>query len=252
MNCDIKKNQHPLIQYAIKQWEEEKNKVHLIEGHPEEEEFLSPKGKYPHAYVLACIMDRQIKAENAWIIPRQISSKIGGFDIELLRKVPLDRFKEIFKEESKHRFKELMAEYFHAAVVRIVDQYGGDARRIWSDEPSSAMLICRFLQFKGVGIKIATMATNILVRQFDICLKDTSSIDISPDVHVLRIFKRLGLISSEKPREEAIYMARALSPEYPGISDYSCWYVGKNFCHSKSPNCRECPFKSFCAQVGIL
>ncbi len=36
---------------------------------------------FPHVFVLACIMDRQIKAERAWIIPYRIGVEIGSFKL---------------------------------------------------------------------------------------------------------------------------------------------------------------------------
>ena len=33
----------------------------------------------PHAFVIACIMDRQVKAEIAWGIPQKIKTKLGRF-----------------------------------------------------------------------------------------------------------------------------------------------------------------------------
>ena len=240
---------HPLVLYAKKQLDAGEQNVHLIENHPELDEFISPLGKYPHAYVLACIMDRQVSAENAWIIPYNIGKAIGGFEISDLQKLSKDEVVSLFYKTSKHRYKREMAENFYSAVQKIIHQYGGDARKIWNDTPPSGMLICRFLQFDGVGIKIATMAANILARQFKVELKDKSSIDVSPDIHIMRIFYRSGLISSEKAKEEAIHMARALYPEYPGIVDYPCWYIGRTFCHPHNPNCTECPLSVFCKKI---
>ena len=37
--------------------------------------------KYPHLFVLACVMDRQIKAERAWNIPYIIADEHGTFRI---------------------------------------------------------------------------------------------------------------------------------------------------------------------------
>lgn len=239
---------HPLVDLAEKQLAEKKQVVHFFhEGTPERdqiEEFLSPLGVYPHAYVLACIMDRQIKAEQAWIIPWKISKLIGGFDIGQLVTIAEKRWIQIFAQVSRHRFKEEMARNFCSAVKRIADCYQGDARRIWNDRPSSAELVYRFLQFDGVGVKIATMATNILARQYAVPLSDRCGIDVSPDVHIMRVFERLGLVEKLKP-ELVIYKARALNPQYPGVVDYTCWEVGRVYCHKTKPNCIDCPF-TFC------
>lgn len=31
---------------------------------------------HPHAFVLACVMDRQVRAEKAWLVPYRISEKL--------------------------------------------------------------------------------------------------------------------------------------------------------------------------------
>ena len=45
--------------------------VHFVDNE-EANAMLNDLEKYPHAYVLACLMDRQIKAERAWTIPYEI------------------------------------------------------------------------------------------------------------------------------------------------------------------------------------
>ena len=244
-----------LLQFAQRQFEEEGQKVHFIKGEDDVNEILNPLGYYPHAFVLACVMDRQIKAENAWRIPKIVFDNLGRFDIDFLGDSEND-IHEIFRRYVKHHYKKQMAGYFCHAVKKIKNQYDGDASRIWNDKPSSGMMIYRFMQFDGVGLKIATMATNILVRQFGIKIKDKSSIDISPDVHTVRVFQRLGLtsfdhdFSSDKKKTSTVYMARAINPEYPGIFDYPCWYVGSKFCDAQGQKCKKdgetCPFFDFC------
>ena len=95
--------------------------------------------KHPHAFVLACLMDRQIKTERAWAIPHQFSQRLGGFSIERLAELSLTDVSRIMSElKPRHRFANMMSGYFHSAVSRISSQYAGDAGRIWSGIPSNS------------------------------------------------------------------------------------------------------------------
>ncbi|MBT6338563.1 MAG: iron-sulfur cluster loop [Desulfobacula sp.] len=200
----------------------------------------------PHAYVLACVMDRQIKAERAWQIPYRISTLIGSFKFSDLQKLSLDKLKEYFNNNSLHRFNETMAENFYETIQLIHKKYDGDAVNIWKDNPKSATIVRRFLEFKGIGIKIATMATNILARDFKIPMQDHLCIDISPDVQVRRVFWRIGFIDKDSNNDELIYCARELYPGYPGIFDLSAWEIGRNWCRPKNPQCEKCYLNNNC------
>jgi len=201
---------------------------------------------FPHAFVLACIMDRQIPAERAWKIPYILSKEIGGFEFEKLSSLTLEEIEKVFQEKKLHRFNQEMSKNFYLAIQKIKEEYGGDASNIWKDNPGSATIVRRFLEFRGSGIKIATMATNILAREFKIPMKDYTCIDISPDVQVKRVFERIGLISSSASNDELIYCARELNPEYPGIFDISAWKIGRNWCRPTNPKCDECYLNKFC------
>ena len=154
--------------------------------------------------------------------------------------------KAFYVENGLHRFNEDMAQNFISAVKRIKDEYDGDASRIWSGRPSSAEVVYRFLCFDGVGIKIATMATNILHRDLGVQYADMSAIDISPDVQVRRVLNRLGFINNETDIQQAIYKAKAIHPQYPGIIDQLCWKVGRDYCHPSNPNCKSCELNDIC------
>jgi endonuclease III len=208
---------------------------------------LNDLEKFPHAYVLACVMDRQIRAERAWIIPYRFSEKLGGFQFSTLQALSQEQIRNLMaKPEPLHRFVDEMSLNFHEAVNLIAKKYEGNAANIWADTPSSAELVYRFLEFRGVGPKIGTMAANILARDFKVPLKDYYSIDISVDVQVRRVFERLGLIEPESSVERVVYRARALHPEFPGLLDFPAWEVGRNWCRPSSPNCAECYMQPAC------
>ena len=129
-----------------------------------------------------------------------------------------------------------MPKSFFRGVHQIQDKYDGDASAIWNNNQRSATIVRRFLEFNGIGIKIAPMAANILARDFKIPMKDHINIDISPDRHVKKVFKRLGFISDENSNDELIYRAREFYPLYPGIFDLPCFAIGKQWCHFKPKN----------------
>ena len=212
----------------------------------EADKLLNNLKDFPHAFVLACIMDRQIKAERAWLIPYEVSKEIKGFKISQLRTISPEEIIEIFEKKSLHRFNKIMGENFYLAIQKIHNDYLDDASNIWRNNLGSATLMKRFLSFKGVGIKIASMATNILAREFKILMKDYININISPDIQVKRVFRRLGLISKNSSNEELIYCARELNPEYPGIFDLPCWEIGRNWCRPNKPICEKCYLSRYC------
>jgi endonuclease III len=164
-------------------------------------------------------------------------------------KIEKNRFIETFANNKLHRFNNDMAEVFYEAIQHIKTKYDNDASKIWKDKPSSALVVYRFLEFKGCGVKIATMAANILARQYKIEFSDYYSIDISPDTHIMRVMKRMGYISNDSNREMVIYKARELYPEFPGIIDFSCWEIGRGFCKPKNPDCENCLVKSQCKKI---
>jgi len=214
---------------------------------PQADTLLNDLTNYPHAFVLACVMDRQVKAEKAWMIPYRISEKIGGFSMAKLSTLSRAEVKRLMAEpEPLHRFIDTMADHFHSAVQRIQNSYAGDAARIWAGRPSSAEVVYRFLEFDGVGPKIGSMAANILAREFKIPFADYFSIDISADVHVRRVFARLGLCGADATVEQVIYRARALHPEFPGMMDLPSWEIGRNWCKSRRPECAGCYMNEMC------
>jgi len=216
---------------------------------PEADDLLNNLKEYPHAFVLGCIMDRQMKAENAWLIPYKVSKEIGGFEFSKLLSLSEVEIQEIFQKKNLHRFNVTMAKNFYLAIQKIHKDYKDDASNIWKGKPKSGTVVQRFLEFEGVGVKIATMAANILARDFKIPMKDYINIDISPDRHVKRVFKRLGLISKNLSNDELIYCARKLNPEYPGIFDLPAFEIGRNYCHERNPGCKNCYLNKYCPKI---
>ncbi len=220
--------------------------VHFTKNR-EADGLLNDLSKHPHAFVLACVMDRQIKAEKAWVIPYKFQEKLGSFEFGELRKLTRKQIQRLMtKPEPLHRFPDEMSRNFHEAVGLIAERYAGNAANIWRDRPSSAELVYRFLEFRGIGQKIGTMAANILVRDFKVSLSDYYSIDVSVDVQVRRVLSRLALVAPDDSIERIVYRARALYPEFPGLLDFPAWEIGRNWCRPSKPLCDDCYMKTAC------
>ncbi len=211
---------------------------------------LNDLDTHPHAFVLACVMDQQVKAERAWLIPYKISQLLDSFEMKDLVDLDESRIVAMMTTPEKlHRFIDKMGHYFHSAVQRIAHHYGGDAAQIWSGNRPSAEVVFRFLEFEGIGPKIGSMAANILAREMKVPMSDYSSIDISVDIHVRRVFHRLGLCHAGASVAQITYKARALHPQFPGLMDLPCWEIGRQWCKSKQPLCEKCYMSSLCASA---
>ena len=206
----------------------------------------------PHAFVYACIADRQVKAELAWSLPHALQQRLGSIDPESLHSDGPEAVARAMRNPTTlHRFPEDIGEAIWRGAERIVERYQSDASRIWSGRPSSAEIVARFLAFSGVGPKIGTMATNILVHDFHVPVPDRYSIDISVDVQVRRVMQRMGLVETGASNDEIVYRARALSPDYPGAFDLACWEIGRTTCRPRSPDYASCLVGDACPRVGL-
>ena len=70
-----------------------------------------------HAFVFACIMDQQIKAEQAWLIPFRISQRLGDFRFEHLQELTLEEINGVMSNPKPlHRLR------VHLAAMNAIGQ----------------------------------------------------------------------------------------------------------------------------------
>ncbi|MDE0358747.1 MAG: iron-sulfur cluster loop [Gammaproteobacteria bacterium] len=239
---------------------ERKGGVSGIRVEPAARALVNDLDGHPHAFVVACIADRQTKADIAWNLPHAIRERAGDFEFDTLRQLQESEWAAVLAS-SGHRLATKMERRLPAAIRHIRDRYGGDASRIWRHGSSGAAVARRFLAFDGVGPKIANMAVNILIRDFGVALA-TPMPDIAVDTHVLRVFERLGLLdrlehselrSTQGKQQHRLQLrARELNPEWPGELDWPAWRVGSTWCHARRPpKCDQCYMGSVCPRVGV-
>ncbi len=97
------------------------------------------------------------------------------------------------------------------------------------------------IKFNGVGRKTANL---VLARGFNkpaICV----------DVHVHRIFNRIGYVKTKNPEETEFALRKKLPKKY--WIDINTLMVthGQNVCKPQKPKCSECPISNYCQKVGV-
>ena len=203
----------------------------------------------PEALFIGALMDRRINAEKAWTIPYHILNDFGTLKMNNLNNVSLDEWILYFKNNHLHIDNKGMAKVLFLGIKKVINEYEGDPSNIWVNQPKAIEIVNRLKEFYGVGEKISTMLVNILFRDFKISFSSLSGIDISPDIQVVKVFKRLGLIVSNS-KSETIRVAREMNPDFPGIYDLGTWEIGRTYCKEQTPTCNECPLKAVCDYIN--
>ena len=95
------------------------------------------------------------------------------------------------------------------------------------------------VKFNGVGRKTANLVLSQGFNKPAICV----------DVHVHRIFNRLGYVCTKNPEETEFALREKLPQKY--WIDINTLMVthGQNICKPTKPKCSECPIANYCAKI---
>jgi uncharacterized HhH-GPD family protein len=202
----------------------------------------------PLAFLLAVIFDQGIVAERAWAAPYELAHRLGHLDPYRLADDLPGIAKAVATPPMLQRFVNTIPPWIASAAKRVVRDYGGDAARIWGDEPTADVLDRRLRAFDGIGQKKAAMAVEMLERDLKVPIKGLHGTDIAYDVHVRRVFLRTGLADRDD-RDHMIAQGRLLNPSRPGAIDFPMWLVGRRWCRPGVPSCPECVLFSVCPRL---
>lgn len=200
------------------------------------------------AFLLGVIFDQGIAYERAWAAPLQLQMRLGHLDPVRMVAEPETVRAAVQEPPKLHRFVENVPAWVVAAAAKVIDNYEGDAGRIWSDQPTARELQQRFDAFAGIGQKKAAMAVEILERDLGVPIRNMEGSDIAYDIHVRRVFLRTGF-ADEDSMEHMVEVARAVHPQRPGALDDPAWRVGKRWCHPRDPDCPNCVLVESCARL---
>ena len=201
----------------------------------------------PFAFALAAVLDRGTKSEIIWTLPCYLENKIGKLEPRQFVEMSLDE-KATLIHSLPHRPR-----YINDAprTVKelsqiVVQEFDSDASKIWSNR-TQEQVKATFRRVYGVGPGISSMIVLLLERCLSVQFAGTDHrmMDVKPDVHVRRVFRRLGFTHGDS-EEEALEAARRLNPDFPGALDPPTWLVGKQWCREVYPLCETCPLGNLC------
>lgn len=113
----------------------------------------------------------------------------------------------------------------------IVEKYDGKV-------PDSIDELCKF---RGVGRKTANLVMTLGFGVPAICV----------DVHVHRIFNRLGYVKTKTPEETEFALREKLPVKYWIPVNSLLVTHGQNICKPINPKCDICPIKKFCDRINV-
>jgi uncharacterized HhH-GPD family protein len=201
----------------------------------------------PYAFLVAVVCDYQMKAERAWELPYLLAQRLGEWSPEYVAEHRDEVVAAFVQPPALHRFPTQTADWVVENSAVVLDEYGGDASRIWSDQPTAAELQARFHSLRGISQKKAAMAVEILERDLGVPVRDMHGSDVAYDVHIRRVFVRTGLAKYDD-QGHMIAVARQANPARPGALDLPAWVIGREWCRPTGPVCDACAIGDVCAR----
>ena len=133
----------------------------------------------PFAFLVGFALDQQITVQQAFAGPLRIKQRVGTLDPKTLAGMDLE---PAFKEKpAVHRFPGSMARRVQDLAAYVVEEYDGDAARIWTEARDGADLRERLAALPGFGeMKVKSVAA-VLAKRFGVAVAR----EIAPDHRTL-------------------------------------------------------------------
>lgn len=216
--------------------------------------------------LFSCLLNRQVSWETAMSAMGELRYRA---DLELAPAVPTEDSLHLllrlgaehteallFQPPALHRYR-YMASYLVAAAEHLRDEWGGDTRLMWADEPTASVLLQRVTRIKGFGPKTGNLLVRILCLQSKTLQLWDGYAGLLPscDVHVRRVGAVLGLWSEDSPVKVIEAKSREMAPTEPIVMD-ALFLIGHDW-HGDGRNARcnrneeglPCPLREVCPQA---
>ncbi len=138
-----------------------------LSGDPEADALLSAE---PLALLIGMILDQQIPLEKAFSSPAVLKERLGGtLDARAIAEMDPEALTGVFAERpALHRFPGSMAARVQAACQALVEDYDGDAARVWADAADAGALLANVKALPGFGEQKAKIFVALLGKQLGV------------------------------------------------------------------------------------
>jgi len=135
-------------------------------GNDEADELLA---REPFALLVGFALDQQVPVQTAFSGPLKLKQRLDTLDPGKIAATDPARLEEIFREKPAiHRFPGNMAKRVQDLAVVVVEDYGGDAERLWSEAADGTELRRRIAALPGFGdMKIKALGA-VLAKRFGV------------------------------------------------------------------------------------
>jgi uncharacterized HhH-GPD family protein len=120
----------------------------------------------PMALLIGFVLDQQVSVQKAFSGPLALQQRLGTLDAGAIAAADLE---PIFREKPAiHRFPGSMAGRVHDLAAHVVDEYDGDAARVWTDAKDDTSLRANIEALPGFGeMKVKALGA-VLAKRFKV------------------------------------------------------------------------------------
>ena len=123
----------------------------------------------PLALLIGFALDQQVPVQTAFTGPLKLKQRLGTLDAGRIAATDPERLDEVFRERPAiHRFPGSMARRVQELCAQVVDEYEGDAARVWTGAKDGNDLRKRIGALPGFGPMKITALGSVLAKRFDV------------------------------------------------------------------------------------
>jgi uncharacterized HhH-GPD family protein len=117
----------------------------------------------PMALLVGFALDQQITVQQAFTGPLLLKERLGAIDADTLASADLE---PVFRAKpAVHRYPGAMAKRVHDLAVHVLDQYGGEAERVWTGASDAQELRSNIAALPGFGeMKVKSLGAVLAKR----------------------------------------------------------------------------------------